>query len=86
MENNQNLSPMQNEKKTEGKTDHPYNTDPCPVCKEELYLNEEYTQRIGLIDDFDEVIGWLCPHCKTEYDTDTKIVRFLGSPEIGGEA
>ena len=38
MENNQNLSPMQNEKKTktEDKTDHPYNTDPCPVCKEEL--------------------------------------------------
>jgi len=84
MENNQNLSPMQNEKKT--KTDHPYNTDPCPVCKEELYLNEEYTQRVGLVNDFEEVIGWLCPHCKTEYDTDTKIVRFLGSPEIGGEA
>ena len=78
MENNQNLSPMQNEKKTE--------TDPCPVCKEELYLNEEYTQRVGLINDFEEVIGWLCPHCKTEYDTDTKIVRFLGDPCIGGEA
>ena len=77
---NQNLSPMQNEKKTKD------STDPCPVCKEELYLNEEYTQRVGLIDDFDEVIGWLCPHCKTDYDTDTKIVRFLGSPEIGGEA
>ena len=86
MENNQNLLPMQNEKKTKTETDHPYNTDPCPVCKEELYLNEEYTQRIGLIDDFDEVIGWLCPHCKTEYDTDTKIVRFLGSTEIGGQA
>jgi len=82
MEKNQNLSPMQNEKKT--KTED--NTDPCPVCKEELYLNEEYTQRIGLVNDFEEVIGWLCPHCKTEYDTDTKIVRFLGSPEIGGEA
>ena len=82
MENNQNLSPMQNEKKT--KTED--SKDPCPVCKEELYLNEEYTQRIGLIDDLDKVIGWICPHCKTEYDTDTKIVRFLGSPEIGGEA
>ena len=82
MENNQNLSPMQNEKKTKDQD----STDPCPVCKEELYLNEEYTQRIGLVNDFEEVIGWLCPHCKTEYDTDTKIVRFLGSPEIGGEA
>ena len=79
---NQNLSPMQNEKKTKDQD----STDPCPVCKEELYLNEEYTQRIGLIDDFDKVIGWVCPHCKTEYDTDTKIVRFLGSSSIGGEA
>ena len=80
---NQNLSPMQNEKNNND--DIPLE-DPCPVCKEELYLNEEYTQRIGLVNDFEEVIGWLCPHCKTEYDTDTKIVRFLGSPEIGGEA
>ena len=82
MEKNQSLSPMQNEKKTKDQD----STDPCPVCKEELYLNEEYTQRVGLVNDFEEVIGWLCPHCKTEYDTDTKIVRFLGSPEIGGEA
>ena len=82
MENNQNLSPMQNEKKTEDQD----STDPCPVCKEELYLNEEYTQRVGLINDFEEVIGWLCPHCKTEYDTDTKIVRFLGDSGIRGEA
>ena len=80
---NQSLSPMQNEKSNND--DIPLE-DPCPVCKEELYLNEEYTQRIGLVNDFEEVIGWLCPHCKTEYDTDTKIVRFLGSPEIGGEA
>ena len=82
METNQNLSPMQNEKKTEDQD----STDPCPVCKEELYLNEEYTQRIGLVNDFEEVIGWLCPHCKTEYDTDTKIVRFLGDSSIRGEA
>ena len=82
MEKNQNLSPMQNEKKTKDQD----STDPCPVCKEELYLNEEYTQRIGLVNDFEEVIGWLCPHCKTEYDIDTKIVRFLGDSGIRGEA
>jgi len=80
---NQSLSPMQNEKNDKkGKGFE----DPCPVCKEELYLDDQYTQRIGLIDDFDKVIGWLCPHCKTEYDNDTKIVRFLGDPSIGGEA
>ena len=80
---NQNLSPMQNEKSN---NDDISLEDPCPVCKEELYLNNEYTQRIGLIDDLDKVIGWICPHCKTEYDNDTKIVRFLGADDIGGEA
>ena len=79
---NQNLSPMQNEKNDDVKGFD----DPCPVCKEELYLDDQYTQRIGLIADFDKVIGWLCPHCKTEYDNDTKIVRFLGDSSIGGEA
>ena len=80
---NQNLSPMQNEKNDD---DDMVLQDPCPVCKEELYLDNEFTQRIGLIDDFDKVIGWICPHCKTEYDNDTKIVRFLGADDIGGEA
>ena len=80
---NQNLSPMQNEKNDDDTMGF---EDPCPVCKEELYLDNEYTQRIGLIDDFDKVIGWICPHCKTEYDNDTKIVRFLGGDDIGGEA
>ena len=80
---NQNLSPMQNERND---NDDIALEDPCPVCKEELYLNNEYTQRIGLIDDLDNVIGWICPHCKTEYDTDTKIVRILGADDIVGEA
>ena len=38
---NQNLSPMQNEKNNND--DIPLE-DPCPVCKEELYLNNENTQ------------------------------------------
>ena len=50
---NQNLSPMQNEKNDE---DDMVFQDPCPVCKEELYLDNEYTQRIGLLDDLDEVV------------------------------
>tara|TARA_Y100000310_G_C20504468_1_gene725718 strand:+ start:747 stop:962 length:216 start_codon:yes stop_codon:yes gene_type:complete len=60
--------------------------DPCPVCGNELYLNEEFTQRVGLLDDRDSVIGWLCPHCRTEYDTDDHINKFLGEDSIRGEA
>ena len=31
--------------------------DPCPICNKELYLNEEFTQRVGLLGDYDEVVG-----------------------------
>jgi phage terminase large subunit GpA-like protein len=60
--------------------------DPCPVCGEELYLTDEYTQRVGLLDNFDAVVGWLCPHCKTEFDTEDHISKFLGKNAIRGEA
>ena len=60
--------------------------DPCAVCDGELYLDEEFTQRIGLIDDTDEVTGWQCPHCKSEYDLDGKIVNLAGKNKITGEA
>ena len=60
--------------------------DPCPVCGNELYLNEEFTQRVGLVDDYDSVIGWLCPHCRTEYDVDNHISKFLGENGQRGEA
>ena len=60
--------------------------DPCAVCDEELFLDGEFTQRIGLIDEFDTVTGWMCPHCKSEYDTDGKIVNLGGTTNIAGEA
>ena len=77
---NQRLShmPKKNSKK---KT-----VDPCSVCGNELYLNEEFTQRVGLVDDYNSVIGWLCPHCRTEYDEDDHINKFLGENGIRGEA
>ena len=60
--------------------------DPCAVCDEELYLDGEFTQRIGLINDMDEVEGWMCPHCKSEYDMDGKITNLGGTGNISGEA
>ena len=80
---NQNLSPMQNEKNDDDTMDF---QDPCPVCKEELYLDNEFTQRIGLLDDFDKIIGWMCPHCKSEFDVDNHLTKFLGEGNIRGEA
>jgi transposase-like protein len=60
--------------------------DPCPICDKELYLDHEYTQRVGLLDDFDEVTGWMCPHCKSEFDVDNHLTKFMGKPGLRGEA
>ena len=60
--------------------------DPCPICNKELYLNEEFTQRVGLLGDYDEVVGWLCPHCSSEFDIDDHLTKFLGECGMRGEA
>ena len=80
---NQNSSPMQKKTKTTKKKKI---VDPCPICNKELYLNDEFTQRVGLLDDFDEVIGWLCPHCNSEFDTEDHLIKFLGETSQRGEA
>ncbi len=77
---NQNLSPMQ--KKSQKKKV----VDPCPICSKELYLDEQFTQRVGLLGDYDDVIGWLCPHCSSEFDTDNHLTKFLGEDGMRGEA
>ena len=80
---NQNSSHMQKKTKTTRKKKA---VDPCPICSKELHLNDEFTQRVGLLGDFDEVIGWLCPHCSSEFDTDNHIVKLLGGEGMRGEA
>ena len=60
--------------------------DPCPICNNELHLNHEFTQRIGLLDSFDEVIGWVCPHCSSEFNTDNQLTKFMGEDGTRGEA
>ena len=60
--------------------------DPCLVCDKELYLDGDYTQRIGLINGDDDVYGWMCPHCDSEFDMDGKITSLNGESNISGEA
>ena len=67
-------------------TKHKKIKDPCVVCDDELYLDGEFTQRIGLIDEMDKVTGWMCPHCKSEFDMDGKITNLSGDSNILGEA
>ena len=80
---NQNLSLMQKKTKTNIKKK---TVDPCPICNKELHLNHEFTQRVGLLDNFDEVVGWLCPHCRSEFNIDNELVKFMGEAGMRGEA
>ena len=80
-----NQSSSQVQKKTK-KTKKVITNDPCPICNKDLYLDTQFTQRVGLLGDFDEIIGWLCPFCKSEFDTDDHLTKFLGENGIRGEA
>ena len=60
--------------------------DLCPVCDKNLYFNGDISKRVGLLDADDEVIGWLCPFCKTEFDFNEKVIHIMGDEEIRGEA
>ena len=76
-------SPMPKKTKTTKKKEI---VDPCPICSKELHLNHEFTQRVGLLDNFDEVVGWLCPHCRSEFNIDNELVKFMGEDGMRGEA
>ena len=52
--------------------------DLCPICDKNLYLNSDFTQRIGLIDSEREVTGWICPECSSEFDLTTILCIFTG--------
>ena len=79
-------SPKENEKPKKFNKKAKKIKDPCLVCDGELYLDGDFTQRIGLIDESDTVYGWLCPFCKSEFDTDGKIKSLKCESNISGEA
>ena len=75
----------ENQKKFK-KTERKKIKDPCLVCDGELYLDGDFTQRIGLINEQDDVYGWMCPHCRSEFDMEGKITNLSGTSNISGEA
>lgn len=77
---NQNFSHMTK------KTKKSETVDPCPICSKDLYLDDTFTQRVGLLGDYDDVIGWLCPHCRSEFDVDEHLTRYKGKDGMTGEA
>ena len=71
---NQNLSHMQKEAKKKKPN------DPCPICNKDLYIDKQFTQRVGLLGDFDEVIGWMCPYCRSRFDIEENIT-YISLPD-----
>jgi len=57
--------------------------DICPICRKSLYLNEEYSQRVGLLDEDDQCVGWMCPNCEATYDMNDKLTGLKGYLGMG---
>ena len=75
--------PKENQKKFSKKKS---TKDPCPVCDEDLYLDVEFTQRVGLLGNDDDVYGWMCPFCMSEFNLEGDIVRLFRNGKIKGKA
>ena len=82
MANKQNLSVTKKKPSKEEKKEQ----DLCPVCNYNLFHNDKVTKRIGIINKFEKVKGWLCPHCMSEFDLDNGIVELFGEDIIKGKA
>ena len=60
--------------------------DPCPVCEENLYHDEDYTRRIGILDDSDKIEAWMCPYCRATFDKKDNLMYITGVDSIQGKA
>ena len=51
------------------------NEDLCPVCDENLYYDNQFTQRVGVLADDDFTIeGWMCTFCRAQFDLDNNLL------------
>ena len=82
----QNYSEKSKENQKKFKDSKKVTRDPCPVCDKDLYLDVDFTQRVGLLNDIEEVYGWMCPHCMSEFDLEGNIVRLFRDGKIKGDA
>ena len=61
--------------------------DDCPVCDESLYLTPDVTKRIAVMDDQEEdIIGWICPNCFSQFDMDDVPEILLSRNNIQAES
>ena len=63
------------------------NKDLCPVCDENLYYNNTFTRRIGVLGNDDSTVeGWMCPDCNSQFDLDNNLVQIDNNNTQHGRA
>tara|TARA_R100001510_G_C7654000_1_gene212532 strand:+ start:71 stop:277 length:207 start_codon:yes stop_codon:yes gene_type:complete len=62
------------------------NDDRCTICEKNLNLNELQSTRIGMLDEKDELCGWVCPHCNSQFDLYDIVTNIYGEMKVEGEA
>ena len=60
--------------------------DYCPICKNDLYLDNRISKRVGILNEFDEVEEWMCPFCETQCNLKDKPTVLYGTMNVEGEA
>ena len=75
----------QNYSPTEKKKAVPVNN--CRICDSNLKIGDLFTEKVGILDtDTNEILGWLCPTCRSEFDMDDKVTSIYGLLTMEGEA
>ena len=49
--------------------------------RDDLLLDENTTQRVGVLDKNNNVEGWMCPHCNSLFDLDENLT-YISLPNI----
>lgn len=61
--------------------------DYCPVCNHCLFLSFEHTSRIAIMNNVgDDVVGWICPECYSQFDMEDNPEILLSKSNIQGES
>ena len=67
--------------------DEPYEADLCNVCDTDLFFTSDVTKRIAILNGKgDEVTGWVCPTCYTEFDNKDNIQVLMSKTSVQGKA
>ena len=60
--------------------------EPCPVCENELYYDEKLSKKCALLDEYDNILGWICPYCRSEFDNSDNLVEMFKGTVTKGKA